>query len=111
MVYDMDLVDRLRESLADEPGVVEKRMFGGLAFMVSGRMAVCAGGQGGLMLRADPAQIDVLMADSRASRMVMRGREMTGWLRVDLDASTTTDDELNRWIQPSVRYAKSLPRS
>ena len=106
--YDVDLADRLREILASEPAVVEKRMFGGLAFMVAGHMAVSATGQGGLLLRIDPAQGDALLADSRASRLVMRGREMAGWLRVDLDGSAT-DDDLKRWIRHGVGYARSLP--
>ncbi len=108
MVYDVDLANRLRELLADEPGVVEKPMFGGLAFMVAGHMAVSASGQGGLLLRVDPAQTDALVTDSRADPFVMRGREMTGWLRVDIDASVT-NDELNRWVHRGVSYARSLP--
>ncbi len=108
MVYDVDLANRLRELLADEPGVVEKPMFGGLAFMVAGHMAVSASGQGGLLLRVDPAQTAALVTDSRADPFVMRGREMTGWLRVDIDASVT-NDELNRWVHHGVSYARSLP--
>ena len=83
-------------------------MFGGLAFLVAGNMAVSASSQGGLLLRVDPAQTDALAADVRASRFVMRGREMAGWLRVDIDASTP-DDELSRWVQHGVDYARSLP--
>jgi hypothetical protein len=82
VAYDVDIADRLREILASEPGVVEKPMFGGLAFMVAGHMAVSASGQGGLLLRVDPAQTDALIVDPRASRFVMRGREMGGWLRL-----------------------------
>lgn len=108
VTYDVDLALRLRELLAGEPGVTEKRMFGGLAFMVAGHMAVSASGQGGVLLRVDPAESETLIADSRASRFVMRGREMSGWLRIDIDASAT-DDELNRWIEHGVRYATSLP--
>jgi TfoX/Sxy family transcriptional regulator of competence genes len=108
MAYDVDLASRVREHLGSEPGVVEKRMFGGLAFMVAGHMAVSASSQGGLLLRVDPAQTDALAADPRASRFVMRGREMVGWLRVDIDASATAD-ELDRWIQHGVAYARSLP--
>ena len=108
MAYDVDMANRLREILAREPGVVEKPMFGGLAFMVAGHMAVSASRQGGLLLRVDPSQTDTLVADPRASRFVMRGREMDGWLRVDIDAQAT-DDELNRWIKHGVGYARSLP--
>jgi TfoX/Sxy family transcriptional regulator of competence genes len=108
VAYDVELADRLRELLAGESGVVEKRMFGGLAFMVDGHMAVSASGQGGLLLRVDPALTETLIVEPRASRFVMRGREMDGWLRIDLDAHAT-DDELNRWIEHGVRYARSLP--
>lgn len=107
MAYDVDLADRLREILASEPGVVEKAMFGGLAFMVGGHLAVSASGQGGLLLRVDPADTTTLIADPRASRFVMRGREMDGWLRVDIDAYAN-DDELNRWVMHGVGYARSL---
>ncbi len=108
VAYDVDMADRLREILASEPGVVEKPMFGGLAFMVAGHMAVSASGQGGLLLRVDPAQTDALIVDPRASRFVMRGREMGGWLRIDIDAHAT-DDELKEWIKHGVGYARSLP--
>lgn len=108
VAYDVALVERVRELLADEPGVVEKAMFGGLAFMVAGHMAVGASGKGGLMLRVDPSLTDSLVQDVRACRMVMRGREMNGWLRVNIDAGVP-DDELNRWIGYGVDYVRSLP--
>jgi hypothetical protein len=108
VAYDLDLADRLREILAGEPEVVEKRMFGGLAFLVAGHMAVSASGQGGLLLRVDPAEGGALLADPRAARFAMRGREMDGWLRIDIDGSVT-DDELERWTRHGVEYARSLP--
>ena len=108
MAYDVEMANRVREILASEPDVVEKPMFGGLAFMVAGHMAVSASRQGGLLLRVDPAQTDILIADPRARRFVMREREMDGWLRVDIDAGAT-DDELNRWVKHGVGYARSLP--
>ncbi|MGA9310272.1 MAG: TfoX/Sxy family protein [Pseudonocardiaceae bacterium] len=108
VAYDVDLANRLREILASEPGVVEKPMFGGLAFMVAGHMAVSTSGQGGLLLRVDPAHTDALIVDPRASRFVMRGREMGGWLRISIDAYAT-DDELEEWIRHGVDYARSLP--
>lgn len=108
MAYDVDLADRLREALAGEPGVEERAMFGGLAFMVAGHMAVSASGRGGLLLRVDPADGDELVADPRASRFVMRGREMDGWLHVDIDADAP-DDELGRWVRLGVGRARSLP--
>jgi len=108
VAYDVDIADRLRELLASEPGVVEKPMFGGLAFMVAGHMAVSASGQGGLLLRVDPAQTDALIVDPRASRFVMRGREMDGWLRINIDAHAT-DEELKEWVKHGVDYVRSLP--
>ncbi|MBA2552387.1 MAG: TfoX/Sxy family protein [Geodermatophilaceae bacterium] len=108
MAYDVELADRLREILAGEPEVVEKPMFGGLAFMVAGHMAVSASRQGGLLLRVDPIQTDTLLVDPRADRFVMRGREMQGWLRIDIDAAAT-DDELTGWVEQGVGYARSLP--
>jgi hypothetical protein len=108
MAYDVDLAERLRELLAGEPGVVERRMFGGLAFLVSGHMAVGASREGGLLLRVDPARTDDLLAEPRARRFLMRGREMDGWLRIDIDAEAD-DGELGRWVGYGVGYARSLP--
>lgn len=82
-------------------------MFGGLAFLVDGNMAVAASGQGGLLVRADPAHADELMA-AGARPMVMRGREMTGWLRVDADALDSSE-QLARWVTAGTGYARSLP--
>jgi hypothetical protein len=108
VAYDVELADRLRELLAREPDVVEKRMFGGLAFMVAGYLAVSASGQGGLLLRVDPARAEALLADPRAARFVMRGREMDGWLRIEIDADAP-DAELGRWVELGVGHARSLP--
>lgn len=107
MAYDQELADRLRETLTGEPDVVEKRMFGGLAFLVSGHLAVSAGGRGGLLLRCDPAQTDALLADARVTPFMMRGRELSGWLHVEVDESVR-DDELSRWVEHGVGYARSL---
>lgn len=85
----MNLADRLRELLVGQPGVVEKRMFGGLAFLVTGHLAVSASSRGGLLLRVDPTQTKTLLAEPRAQPFVMRGREMSGGLHIDLDASAT----------------------
>ncbi len=108
MVYDVGLADRMREFLASDPAVVEKRMFGGLGFLVGGNMAVGASSHGGLIVRVDPARGDALLADPHASPFVMGGREMSGWLRVDLDESAP-DEELERWISYGLEYARSLP--
>ena len=108
MAYDEELADRLRELVQAEPGVTEKRMFGGLAFLINGNMAVSASGQGGLLLRVDPAETDALVEDPNARRFVMRGREMDGWLRVDT-GSLSTDRQLQQWVARGVAYARSLP--
>lgn len=107
MAYDEDQADRLRIALQDRNDVTERAMFGGLAFMVSGNMAVAASGEGGLMVRCDPADSDAHVADG-ATRMVMREREMDGWLHVD-DSTVTEDAELDRWVAIGVQYAASLP--
>jgi hypothetical protein len=83
-------------------------MFGGLAFLIDGNMAVSASGQGGLLLRVDPAQTDSLVSEPHVRRFEMRGREMDGWLRVDTSA-VAADDDLRRWVRHGVGYARSLP--
>jgi TfoX/Sxy family transcriptional regulator of competence genes len=108
MAYDEDLANRIRELLAAEHGVVEKKMFGGLAFLIGGNMAVSASGQGGLLLRCDPEQTDALVGKPHAARFEMRGRAMDGWLRIDSEA-VRTKRELRRWVDVGVKYARSLP--
>jgi TfoX/Sxy family transcriptional regulator of competence genes len=108
MTYDEQLADRIRETVEGEGNITEKRMFGGLGFLVNNNMAVAASSEGGLLLRVDPAQSDALTADEHVRRMVMRGREMDGWLRVDAEA-VREDDELCRWVQTGLNYARSLP--
>jgi len=108
MAYDEDLADRIRDVLADEPDLAEKKMFGGLAFLVAGNMAVAASGQGGLMVRVDPDKGDDLVAKSKARPMEMRGRTMSGWLRVDTD-DVRQRRQLVTWVKRGVSYAKSLP--
>ena len=108
MPYEVDLADRLRKMLAGRPGIVEKRMFGGVAFLQAGHMAVGAGSKGGLLLRVDPAQAESLLADPRAEPFVMRGRPMSGWLHIDIDASSA-DEELGRWVEHGLAYVETLP--
>lgn len=108
MAYDVELANRVREVVQDEPGLTEKAMFGGLAFLVGGNMAVAASGQGGLLLRVDPARTDALVSEPHVGRFVMRGREMDGWLRVD-PAAVDSDDDLRSWVSHGVSYARSLP--
>ena len=108
MAYDEDLANRIRELMAAESGVTEKKMFGGLAFLIGGHMAVAASGRGGLMVRCAPEETDRLIAKPHARRFEMRGREMDGWLRIDLDASAD-DEDLEQWVRRGVTYARSLP--
>jgi TfoX N-terminal domain len=108
MAYDEDLADRIRELVAGEQGVTEQQMFGGLAFLLGGNMAVAASGQGGLLVRVDPATSDDLVATTPAEEMVMRGRPMQGWLRVGPDEVRTLRD-LRAWVDRGTSYAGSLP--
>jgi len=108
MAYDEELANRLRECLAAESNVSEKRMFGGLAFLLNGNMVVSASGQGGLLLRVNPAETDSLAAQTHADKAVMRGREMDGWLRVTPDGVQTAK-ELKRWVDIALAYVRTLP--
>ena len=108
MAYDEDLADRIRALLAKDHDVVEKKMFGGLAFLIGGNMSVSASGQGGMLLRCDPDETESLVEEPHADRFVMRGRAMDGWLRIDPDG-VQTDDELRRWVDVGVGYARTLP--
>ena len=108
MAYDESLAGRIRALVADEPALTEKKMFGGLAFLVGGNMSVAASGQGGLLVRVDPAESDALVSSSNARLMEMRGREMTGWLRVDTE-DVESDEELASWVERGVSFARSLP--
>jgi len=108
MAYDEELAHRLRAELSGTDGVTEMAMFGGRAFLINGNMAVSASGQGGLLLRCDPAETEKLIADPHAHRFEMRGRGMNGWLRIDIDG-ITSDQGLKRWVAVGVRYAESLP--
>lgn len=108
MAYDEKLADRIRELVAGESGLTEKKMFGGLAFLIAGNMAVAASGQGGVLVRVDPAQSDTLLATTNARLMEMRGRSMQGWLRVDRE-DVRTKRQLGKWVELGTAYARSLP--
>lgn len=108
MAHDEHLAERIRELVADQPGLTEMRMFGGLAFLINGHMSVSASGQGGLLLRVAPEETGALAAKPHAARFVMRGREMNGWLRVDPEG-LATKRQLERWVGRGVAYARSLP--
>ena len=104
MAYDEALAARIRGLVSREAGVEEKKMFGGLAFLVGGNMAVAASGQGGLLVRVDPHESARLVETTPAEEMVMRGRPMAGWLRVD-----PPDAEVAEWVRRGVAYARTLP--
>lgn len=108
MPYDEELANRIRELALTEPGVSERRMFGGLAFLVDGNMSVGVSGQGGLMVRVEPAETDALVDEPYARPFEMRGRAMQGWLRVDAEG-VKTKRQLERWVARGIAYARSLP--
>jgi TfoX/Sxy family transcriptional regulator of competence genes len=107
MAYDEDLANRIRELIAGEPDVTEKKMFGGLAFLVAGNMSVAAGGQGGLMVRVDPEDAEALLAEPHARPFEMRGRAMQGWLRVEA-GGVRTKRQLEPWVKRGVARARSI---
>jgi TfoX N-terminal domain len=108
VAYDERLADCIRALVSGESGLVEKKMFGGLAFLIGGNMAVAASGQGGVMVRVDPAESEMLTGTTSAEVAVMRDRPMPGWLRV-ASADVATDRELAEWVKRGTAYARSLP--
>ncbi|HXH97483.1 MAG TPA: TfoX/Sxy family protein [Gaiellaceae bacterium] len=108
MAYDELLASRIRELVAGEAGLTEMRMFGGLAFLIGGNMAIAASGQGGVLVRVDPERSDELVAETHARPFEMRGRQMAGWLRVAPE-HLGTKEELARWAELGAAYARSLP--
>ena len=108
MAYDEDLANRIRELIGADPAVSESKMFGGLAFLVNGNMAIAASGQGGVLVRANPAESDELVDTTDAEMAIMRGRPMAGWLRVDSE-HVRTKRQLEKWVKVGTGYARSLP--
>jgi TfoX/Sxy family transcriptional regulator of competence genes len=108
VTYDEDLAARIRELVGGEETLTEQKMFGGLAFLIGGNMAVSASGQGGLMVRVDPAKSDELVATTPARPVEMRGRSTRGWLRVSTE-DLRTERELAKWVALGTTYARSLP--
>jgi len=108
VAYDTELADRIRFLIGTGPGVTERKMFGGLAFLVGGNMAISASGQGGALVRVDPAETGALVATANATVSVMGGRTMPGWLRVSAE-DLETDEQLIEWVNRAVGYARSLP--
>jgi TfoX/Sxy family transcriptional regulator of competence genes len=109
VAYDEELVDRIRALLGDARGVTERKMFGGLAFLIFGNMALAASRQGGVLVRVDPDESDRLVEKTTAETAVMRNRPMQGWLRVAPE-HLRTKRHLAKWVDLSVAYAASLPR-
>jgi TfoX/Sxy family transcriptional regulator of competence genes len=107
MAYDADLAERIRELLLDEPGITEKRMFGGLAFLADGHLAIAASREGGVLVRVDPAESDRLVARTGARHAVMRGRPMDAWLRVDID-KLRTKRQLAAWVSRGATSARAV---
>ena len=108
MAYDEDLADRIRALVADESELTEQRMFGGLAFLIGGNMVVAASGQGGMLVRVDPAESDTIVATTNARPMEMRGKPMQGWLRIDSE-NLATKRQLTGWVSVGTTYGRSLP--
>jgi TfoX/Sxy family transcriptional regulator of competence genes len=108
MAYDEDLADRIRELVGGESDLTERKMFGGLAFLIGGNLAVAASGQGGVLVRVDPTQSAALVATTNARLMEMRGRPMQGWLRVDSE-HLRSNRQLAEWVDLGTTYARSLP--
>src|SRR3954454_5355707 len=107
MAYDEDVANRIRELLATEMGVTETKMFGGLAFLIDGNMSVAASGQGGLVVRGDPDEGEKLAEKAHVEPMVMRGKEMKGWLRVGAEG-VRTKRQLEPWVKRGVKFARTL---
>ena len=108
MAYDEELAARIRSLLGDRADLAERKMFGGLAFLIGGNMAIAASGQGGILVRVDPEEGEALIASTPAEMMEMRGRRMAGWLRVS-SADLMDDEELGAWVERGASYAVSLP--
>jgi TfoX N-terminal domain len=108
MAYDEVLASRIRDLIGPDPELTEKKMFGGLAFLIRGHMAISASGQGGVLVHVDPERTGELIATTAAAVAVMQGREMPGWLRVSED-NLATDDDLSPWVEIGIGHARSLP--
>lgn len=108
MTYDQDLAGRIRAALSFEPGVTERRMFGGCAFLRDGNMIGAASGSGGLMLRVDPTVAGPLLAAEGVRPVVMKGRPLNGWLHVEED-QLQTESALRVWLDHGLAFVRTLP--
>lgn len=106
MAYDELLAERVRERLADVPGVTDRRMFGGLAFLVEGHMTVCVAGDD-LMVRVGRDDSERALTEPGAGPMEMKGRPMAGWVLVD--GAHLDDEALDGWIARAGRFVAELP--
>jgi TfoX/Sxy family transcriptional regulator of competence genes len=103
MPFDIELAQSIRVALSSEPSVEERKMFGGLAFLIGGHMTVAASSKGGLMIRADPAAAADLVATTKAEYVVMRGKQMHGWLHLNA-ADVESEHELASWVNHAVSH-------
>lgn len=108
VAYDEELAHRIRALLGSERRVDEKKMFGGLAFLIGGHMTIAVSGGGGVLVRVDPERYELLLRTTKAEAAVMRGRPMRGWLRVSA-AHLTTNPQLRKWVELGAGYARMLP--
>jgi hypothetical protein len=108
MAYDENLADRIRELVGRERGLSEKKMFGGLAFLINGHMSVSASRLGGLLVHVDPEETAALLKKPHTEQFVMRGKALDGWLRVEAEG-VRTKRQLEPWVKRGVTYARSLP--
>lgn len=108
VAYDDELAFRIRALLSGESNVDEKPMFGGLAFLINGNMALAASSRGGLMVRVPPEETEALLEYPHTEPMIMSGRETRGWLRV-VDDGVRTERQLSRWVTLGADYARKLP--
>ncbi len=108
MAYDAELANRIRFMVGTGPGVTEKKMFGGLAFLIAGHLAISASGQGGALVRVDPSESADLTETTPATVAIMGGRPRPGWLRVSSD-DLESDEQLGEWIGRALGYTRSLP--
>ncbi len=108
VAYDEHLADRIRDHVAGEP-VVERKMFGGLAFLLGGHLAVSASGRGGMLVRVAPADSDTVLEEPGAALMQMTNRPpMDGWIHVAPEV-LGDDADLERWVDRGISFARSLP--
>ena len=107
MAYDEGLAQRIREALGELPGLVEKKMFGGIGFMVQGNMA-CGVNKDDLIVRVGAERYEEALAEPHTKPFDMTGRPMRGWVMVSADGYES-DDALKSWVQQGVQFALTLP--